>query len=93
MKLRKEMINYLSSQVVTHLEEMDIIDTGGERADVIMEVSAIITRDLLVEDSLNDEVKRILEEKYAEIDSANINYHKMFQMVKQKLARERGLIL
>ncbi|MDH5477054.1 MAG: DUF507 family protein [Nitrospinota bacterium] len=93
MKLRKDMIDYLSSQVVTHLEEMDIIDTGGERADVIMEVSAIITRDLLVEDSLNDEVKRILEEKYAEIDSANINYHKMFQMVKQKLARERGLIL
>ena len=35
----------------------------------------------------------ILEEMGDEIDSANINYRKMFQMVKQKLARERGLIL
>jgi len=93
MKLRKEMIDYLATQVVRELEEKDIIDTGGERSGVILDVAGVITRDLQVEDVLNDEVKKILEEKYAEIDSANINYHKMFQMVKMKLARERGLIL
>jgi len=93
MRLRKEMIDYLATQVVNELEDKEIIDTSGERSEVILDVAGVITRDLMVEDTLNDEVKQILEEKYAEIDSANINYHKMFQMVKMKLARERGLIL
>jgi len=93
MKLRKDMIEYLARRIVTALEEKNVIDTGGAEADVIATVAGVITRDLLVEDELNDEVKLILEKKYSEIDKANINYHKMFQMVKQKLARERGLIL
>ncbi|MDH4182948.1 MAG: DUF507 family protein [Nitrospinota bacterium] len=93
MKLRKDMIDYLARQIVRGLEEKTVIDTGGAQEDVAMTVAGVIARDLLVEDSLNDEVKQILEKQYSEIDKANINYHKMFQMVKQKLARERGLIL
>ncbi len=93
MKLRKEMVDYLSRQIVSGLEEKELIDTGNESENIAESVSGIIVNDLQVEDELNDEVKVILEKMGDEIDSANINYRKMFQMVKQKLARERGLIL
>jgi len=93
MKLRKEMVDYLSRQIVAGLEEKELIDTGDESENIAESVSGIIVNDLQVEDELNDEVKVILEKMGDEIDSANINYRKMFQMVKQKLARERGLIL
>lgn len=93
MRLRKEMIDYLAGRIIDLLGEKDLIDTGDEQESVSATVSGIITRDLQVEDELNDEVKVILEKMGDEIDNANINYRKMFQMVKQKLARERGLIL
>ncbi len=93
MRLRKEMIDYLAGRIIDLLEEKEVIDTGDEQESVCATVSGIITRDLQVEDELNDEVKVILEKMGDEIDNANINYRKMFQMVKQKLARERGLIL
>ena len=93
MRLRKEMIDYLARSIVYGLEEKELIDTGADTDEVVESVSGIITRDLQIEDGLNDEVKVILDDMGDEIDKANINYRKMFQMVKQKLAKERGLIL
>lgn len=93
MKLRKEMIDYLSEKIVASLEEKELIDTGEAQHEIAESVAGVISRDLQVEDELNDEVKEILDNMGDEIDAANVNYRKMFQMVKQKLARERGLIL
>lgn len=93
MKLRKEMIDYLAHRLVDDLGEKELLDVGDEVMGVEETVSAVIMEDLQVEDLLNQEVKNLLDAMGDEIDSANINYRKMFQMVKMKLARERGLIL
>ncbi len=93
MKLRKEMIDYLAHRLVDDLGEKELLDVGDEVLGVEETVSAVIMEDLQVEDLLNTEVKNLLDAMGDEIDSANINYRKMFQMVKMKLARERGLIL
>jgi len=93
MRLRKEMIDYLARSIVYGLEGKELIDTAADTDEVVESVAGIITRDLQIEDGLNDEVKVILDDMGDEIDKANINYRKMFQMVKQKLAKERGLIL
>ncbi len=52
-----------------------------------------ITEDLMVEDRLNEEVRQILEEHSSQIRQGSIEYHKMFRLVKEKLARERKIIL
>lgn len=93
MKLSNEMVHYLSVQLVKSLEEKELIDAGDDVEGVAVSIGAVIVDDLLVEDELNIEVKEMLEKVGEEMDSSNVNYHKMFQMVKQKLARERGLIL
>ncbi len=93
MKLRKELVAHISGRLVDGLTEKELIDASDDVAGVTESVITVITSDLMVEDELNDEVKVLLEEVGEEIDSNNVNYHKMFLMVKQKLARERGLIL
>ncbi len=93
MKLRIELINYFADQLVKGLVEKDLIETGDEYDEVIQSVAAVIIDDLQVEDELNSEVKEILENIGEQMDDANVNYHKMFKMVKLKLVRERGLIL
>lgn len=92
MRLRREMIDYLAGRLVDGLDEKELIDTSGDNEGVEESIAGVIVEDLLVEDQLNIEVKEMLDKMGDEIDNANINYRKMFQMVKQKLARERGLI-
>ena len=56
-------------------------------------ISGIIIEDLMVEDRLNEEVKTLLESKTEEYERSMMDYGRVFQMVKSKLVRERGLIL
>ena len=93
MKLRKDVVNYLAKKIVVHLEAKEVIEYECDHDSVVGVVENAIVEDLMVEDKLNDEVKDILREQETEIDENNINYRKVFQMVKNKLARERGLIL
>lgn len=93
MRLKKEMITYLSTRIVRELTDKGLLDCGEDSASVTESIGAIIYGDLHVEDDLNDEVKTMLEKMSDELDNSQVDYRKMFQMVKQKLARERGIIL
>ncbi len=91
MKLKQEMVDYLAGRVVNNLMEKELIEVEDDPVGLVTAISAVITQDLQVEDDLNLEVKEVLEQMGDEID--NVDYRKMFQMVKHRYARERGLIL
>ncbi len=93
MRITKEFVDTLSKRIVRSLIEKDMIiweDTPEKLESVIV---AIITEDLMVEDLLNEEVKTLLESKTEEYERSMMDYGRVFQMVKSKLVRERGLIL
>jgi len=56
-------------------------------------LNRIAKEDLMVEDQLNDEVRLLIESRTKEYERDMMDYGRVFQMVKSKLARERGLIL
>ena len=93
MRLRKKMIDHIAKTVTDRLLDQDLLTVEGAREMVMAEVSRLITADLMVEDHLNDEVKELLRAHTAEIERGNIDYARMFTMVKRQLVRERGLIL
>lgn len=93
MRLRKEMIEYLSKKIVELLEEREMIEIEIDAERLKGMVSQIITEDLLVEDKLNEEVRELLQQHLDEVYKGNVDYSKMFNMIKSKLVRERGLIL
>lgn len=93
MKAKKEVVRYLSKRIVDRLTEKQAIEYDCDVESIIDLVEGAILSDLGVEDTLNEEVKAILAEQEDSLGENNINYRKMFQMVKNKLARERGLIL
>jgi len=79
--------------MVKSLIEGDFI-LWDERPEILEAIiSEIITEDLLVEDRLNDEVKTLLEARTKEYEREMMDFGRVFQMVKSKLVRERGLIL
>ena len=93
MRITKEFIDTLSNRIVQSLIEIDMIiweETPDKLESIIV---AIVTEDLMVEDLLNEEVKTLLESKTEEYERSMMDYGRVFQMVKSKLVRERGLIL
>ncbi|HSG06303.1 MAG TPA: DUF507 family protein [Nitrospiria bacterium] len=93
MRLKKERITALSKAVLEHLLEAGAVrvEAGGERPDLTIERT--ITEELLVEDRLDAEVRKILDSYESEIAKGNVDPHQMFLMVKKQLAKERGIIL
>ena len=93
MKLAKERVASLSKILVETLLKEGLIASSSKKELLIGKVESVILDDLQVEDRLNAEVREILKGYEKEIDQGNVDYQKMFQMVKQKLVRERGIIL
>ena len=93
MRLRKKMIDHVAKTVTERLLEQGLLTGAGAHETVMTEVSRLITADLMVEDRLNEEVKELLRAHSAEIERGNVDYARMFSMVKRKLVQERGLIL
>ena len=93
MRVQKEFIETISKKIVRSLIDKDLIiwEETTEKLETI--ISGSITEDLMVEDLLNEEVKTLLESKTEEYERSMMDYGRVFQMVKSKLVRERGLIL
>jgi hypothetical protein len=93
MRLRKKLIDYVAQTVTASLLDKELLTLDGSEETLTAEIRRLITEDLLVEDRLNEEVKDILRAHTSEIDRGNIDYARLFAMVKKQLVKERGLIL
>ncbi len=93
MRITKEFTQFLAKNIVKSLRDKDLIvwEETPEKLEAI--INGIITEDLMVEDRLNEEVKTLLDSKTEEYERSMMDYGRVFQMVKSKLVRERGLIL
>ena len=92
MRLKKEFIEKISKKIIDTLISKDIIIWEGSREKLESIISDIIIDDLMVEDHLNEEVKLLLDSRTEEYERSMMDYGRVFQLVKSKLARERGLI-
>ena len=93
MRLRKKIIDHVAKTVADRLFEQGLLTADGARETIMAEVGRLIRDDLMVEDRLNEEVKELLRAYSTEIERGNVDYARMFSMVKRKLVQERGLIL
>ena len=92
MRLKKEFIEKMSKKIIKSLLNKNLIiwESSPDKLESI--ISEIVIDDLMVEDHLNEEVKELLDSRTDEYDRSMMDYGRVFQMVKSKLARERGLI-
>jgi uncharacterized protein len=93
MRLRREIIHYLAQAIARDLTEKGFVEVLEGQEELEELIRGVITEELHVEDRLNDEVKELLRAFSNEFSKGEADYHKMFSMVKRKLAQERGLIL
>ena len=83
----------MAKGIVEQLQAQRLFDVTGSIERVQAALEKAIIHELSLEDRLNAEVRELLKQYDAEFQSGRADYQKMFMMVKQKLTRERGIIL
>ena len=92
MRLKKEFIEKMSKKIIESLLNKNLIIWESSHDKLESIISEIVIDDLMVEDYLNEEVKDLLDSRTDEYERSMMDYGRVFQLVKSKLARERGLI-
>ena len=92
MHLPREFVAYMAKQVLLRLRNQKLIEY--EQPEYVTEVvTQVMLDEVSVEDRLNDEVRKILEEHDAEMKRMGASYEEMFKKVKKQLVRDRKVIL
>ncbi|HEX4999490.1 MAG TPA: DUF507 family protein [Terriglobia bacterium] len=92
MALRKEFTRLLSTKIVEDLiaREMIEVPDGGALAE---EVFQVIESEVTLEDRLNEEVRGMLNQIQDQMKQNGASYQEMFKLLKNKLVRERKIVL
>lgn len=93
MRLTKEQVDKISELVLKKLKDRELISFKTEEKKVLEKIRDTMLSDLRAEESLDREVEEILKSHSGAINAQKADYRKMFNMVKTKLARERGIVI
>jgi len=95
MRLKEEQIKRLAEKVRADLEKEGLITPRGEKSAIAGCISGTIGRDIAREQKLEKDAEKLLDETIAAMGraGAEIDRRKMLKMVKEKLARERKVIV
>lgn len=92
MNLQKEFILYLSKRIVDQLIKREMIEFETP-ASLQARVLAVLEEEMSQEDKVNEEVRGILKDYADEMRRTGISYQEMFKAVKNKLVKEKKVIL
>lgn len=93
MRIPKTWVPLLAKKIVDTILSKNLVVASLPREKLIMETEEILMIELTLEDRLNDEVRELLKVHAAEIEKGRLDYRRLFELTKQKLVRERNLVL
>ncbi len=95
MRLKEEQIARLAEKILTDLTTANLIALKKERGAALAGIREAIAADIQAEASLEKDAETLLEQTLRAMGrgAAEIDRHKMLQMIKEKLAKERKIVL
>ena len=94
MRLKEDQISRLAEKVLTDLTAAGLITLKEERGKAFVAIKSAITADIKAEDVLEKDAEQLLEQTLRAMGgNTDIDRHKMLRMIKEKLAKERKMVL
>jgi hypothetical protein len=93
MRLSKERVKHMAETLAARLIQEGHVELLAQQKSLVEVLHHAVTEELSIEDRLNAEVRQLLQAYEQQIENGQVDYQKMFTMIKQKLVRERGIIL
>ena len=92
MSLRKEFVRLLSTKVAEELVQQEMIEVP-QGFDLVERLFQVMDNEATVEDRLNEEVRTLLTQYQDQMRQNGASYQEMFKLIKNKLVKERKLVL
>ncbi|ANA39135.1 hypothetical protein A2G06_00580 [Geobacter anodireducens] len=94
MRLKDEQIARLAERLLEGLTAAGLITLKAERSQVLDGIRRAVAADIKGEEDLDKEAERLLEQTLRSMGGgAGIDRHRMLRMIKDKLAKDRGMVL
>ena len=92
MSVRKEFVRLLAAKVVEELVEQEMIAVP-DGLNLMEPVFEVMEQETNLEDRLNEEVRVLLNQYQDQMKASGASYQEMFKLIKNKLVKERKLVL
>lgn len=92
MALRRDYVRLLSVKLAEGLRKQEMIETP-EGFDLIEPLFQTLDAEISLEDRINEEVRTLLNQYQDQMRQNGASYQEMFKLIKNKLVRERKLVL
>ncbi len=92
MRLKEFQVKQICQKVLLTLRAKQLIVLKKSEAEVLAKMEQIFIADLKVEDDLNREAEKILAQYEAKMGD-KIDRHKMLNMIKKQLIKDRNLVI
>ncbi len=93
MRVPKSWVRILARRISENLTVKEAVKITAPIDKFIEKTEEIIMEELAVEDKLNEEVRELLKKHATDIERGRMDYRKLFELTKQKLVKERNLVL
>ena len=92
MQFQREYVAYMAKQVLGRLAQAGLIQY--DQPEYVTEVMyEVMVDELSVEDRINDEVRKILEQHGNEMKELGATFEEAFKIIKKQIIRERKVVL
>lgn len=93
MKLSPPKIEQLASALVDELAEIEGVLFQTSDSELRLALQDVMTDELLVEERLDAEIHKMLQAYKYEIVTGRLNYDDLFRKTRQRLIKERKIVL
>ncbi len=91
MKIKPEQVDRLADRLLKNCRAKDLIILKTDEGAVRKRIAQIITQNFREEEAIEEEARKMLDNLAGQ--TKTMDQHKMFLMIKKKLAEKKGFIL
>lgn len=94
MRLKEEQISRLAENILGNLTTAGLIAVKKEHGAVVAGIKSAIAADIKAEEALEKDAEKLLDQTLAAMrGEAGIDRHLMLRMIKEKMAKDRKIVL
>ncbi len=93
MKLKEPQIKKLSRLIYDALIAGDLLDILSSDKAVLEKIQSVLSNDAKLEEQIEAQAKKTMEQFKAQIESGEIEYQKMYNMVKKQIMKEKKFVV
>ena len=93
MKLGEDRVDKLAEQILDALADRDDVRLQADDGKLLNQIRMTMIDELTVEERLDLEVRKLLDQYKSDIAMGRMNYDELFRRAKQRLINERKIVL